>query len=359
MTLSNKFVEATFVSTPHGHRSIKMKTLPAIFILLFASGFAHLLAQDAVDTKQPRWKQLCQAYGFVLGQESTLELIEKKFPDLTTATKEAWFAFNSTALGECVKGVEDELSKDLGEKWPEYKKMMADQMSDLTNKQEFTRQQASEFLAEVRKRAKGNIPESIRMSLLSAHPRYSKSPGLEIADGWKQTFRTKGHAKAKGVDVSISLPASWSKREGNRPNIVQVFHSGAGHGPIMCNLIIGTLPLPAGYKPTSAELKEYFQPAELRARLPEGASFIDAKEIVLEGSPAGMLVFDQTGQRLDIKFKMRMTQFEIIHGTSMVGLQFAIADIPGSASSLDDLQKQFLPTFKMIANSYVCNDRYK
>lgn len=340
-------------------RSIKMKTLPTIFIILFAFGFAHLLAQDAVDTKEPRWKQLSQAYGFVLGQQSALELVEKKFPDLATATKEAWFAFNSTALGECVKGVEAELSNELGEKWPEYKKTMTDQMSDLIGKQDFTRQQASEFLAEVRQRAKGNMPESIRMTLLSAHARYSKNPGVEIVDGWKQTFRTKGHAKAKGADVSISLPASWSKREGNRPNIVQVFRSGAGHGPVMCNLMVKTLPLPAGYKLTTAELKEFFQPAELKGMLPEGAKFIDAKEIALEGSPAGMLVFDQTQQRLDIKLTMRMTQFVVIHGTSMVFLQFMFAEMPDSTSSLDDLQKQFLPTFKIIANTYVWNDRYK
>jgi hypothetical protein len=336
-----------------------MKTLSAILFLLFATGITALFAQDAVDIKEPRWKQLSQAYGFVLGQQSSLELIEEKFPDMAAATKEAWFAFNSTALGESVKGVEAELSKELGEKWPEYKKTMADQISELIGKQEFTRQQATDFLAEVKQRAKGAIPEPIRSTLLSAHARYSKNPGLEIVDGWKQTFRTKGHAKAKGVDVSISLPASWSKREGNRPNIVQVFRSGAGHGPIMCNLMVKTLPLPAGYKPTTAELKELFQPAELKGMLPDGAMFIDAKEIALEGSPAGMLVFDQTQQRLDIKLKMRMTQFVVLHGNVMVFLQFMFVDMPDSGSSLDDLQKQFLPTFKIIANTYVWNDRYK
>ena len=337
----------------------KMRTLPYNLIILFAIGFAQLFAQDAVDTNKPRWKQLSQAYGFVLGQQASLELIEKKFPDLATETKEAMFAFYSTALGECVKGVETELSNELGEKWPEYKKMMSDQMSDHIGRQDLTSEQASKFLAEVRQRAKGNIPESIRMTLLSAHTRYSSNPGLEIADGWKQTFRTKGHAKAKGVDVSISLPASWSKREGNRPNIVQVFRSGAGHGPVMCNLMVKTLPLPEGYELTTAELNEFFQPTELKGMLPEGTEFIDAKEIALEGSPAGMMVFDQTQQRLDIRVAMRVTEFVVIHGDAMVFLQFMIADMPDSSASLDDLQKQYLPSFKMIANTYVWNDRYK
>lgn len=336
-----------------------MKTLRVICIFFFVAWVAPSLAQEPVTAREPRWKQLTQAYGFTLGQQSTLELIEKQFPDLSAATKKAWFSYNSTALGESAKGVEDELSKELGEKWPEFKQGMADQISELTEEQELNRQQATEFIDEVKKRAKGYLPESIRSTLLSAHPRYSINPGLEIADGWKQTFSTKGHAKAKGVDVSISVPASWNKREGNRPNVVQVFRSGAGHGAVGCNILIKTLPIPADYEITKAELNEIFQPNELKGMIPDGAKYLEAKEIALEGAPAGMLIFDQTEKRLDVELPMRMTQFITIHDRAMVFLQFSFVKMPGSAESLDAMQKRFMPTFKIIANTYVWNDRYK
>lgn len=336
-----------------------MKANYIALLLLSLCSISVALAQESFDPKEPRWKQLSQAYGFVVGQQTSLELIEKKFPDLASETKAAWFAFNSTALGESVRGLEKELTHELGDNWLEYKQQLEAQIDEIVGSQDLSIEQAKGFLAEVRARAKGEMPETIRASLLSAHLRYATSPDLELAEGWKQTFCTKGHPKAKGVDFSISFPASWSKREGNRPNIIQVFQSGAGHGPIMCNLMVKNLPFPAGYKPTTEELKEFFQPSELRGMIPDGGTFVDAKELVLEGAPAGMLVCDQTQQRLDLTFIMRMTQFVTIQGNSMIFIQFMVPKMPDSKESLDELQQRLLPTYKAVANTFVFNDKYK
>jgi len=330
-----------------------------LLALIVSFALAGTAFSGEVSTKEPRWKQLSQAYGFVLGQQASLELIEKKFPDLAQDVKAAWFAFNSTALGESVRGVEEELSMVLGAKWSEYKNEMTAQIDALVGGQELTKQQAEAFLQEVRQRAKGKVPESILAALLSAHPQFSKNPALELSAGWKQTFRTKGHPKAKGVDFSVSFPASWSKREGYRPNIIQVFQSGAGHGPINSNLMVKDIPLPAGYKPTQQELREFFQPSELRDMVPDGGTFIDAKSIVLENAPAGMLVSDQTMQRLDLTLTMRMTQFVTIQSSSMIFVQFIVAKVPDSNESLADLQKKYLPIYRAIANTFVINDKYK
>lgn len=329
------------------------------FALLAILALAGTAFSEEVSTKEPRLKQLSQAYGFVLGQQVSLELIEKKFPDLAKDVKDAWFAFNSTALGESVKGVEEELSRELGGTWPGYKKVMTAQLDSLIGGQELTRQQAVAFLQEVRQRAKGEVPESILAALLSAHPRFSENPALELSNGWKQTFRTKGHPKAKGVDFSISFPFSWSKQEGNRPNIIQFFRSGMGHGPAACDLMVKDIPLSAGYRPTEDELKEFFQPNELKGMVPDGGTFIDAKSIVLEGAPAGMLVSDHTTRRLDFKFRVRATQFITIQGESMIFIQFMVAKMPASKESLDELQQKYLPTYRTIVNTFVLNDKYK
>ncbi len=329
------------------------------FLILFmVFALAKTAFCEEFTIKEPRWKQVSLAHGFVLGQQASLELINKKFPDLKKDVKEAWFAFNSTALGESVKSVEEELSKKLGDKWPEYKKEMTAQMDSLVDGQELTRQQAVAFLHEVHQRATGAVPKSILATLLSAHPRFSKQPELEMSNGWKHTFRTKGHPKAKGVNFSISFPASWSKREGHRPNVIQLFRNSAGHGPIMCNLLVKDLPLPAGYKLTTEELKELFQPNELKGMIPDGGTFIDAKEMILEGLPAGMIIHDQIQERLELKLAMRMTQFVTVYESSMIFIQFIVAEMPDSTDTLDDLQKQFLPTFKAVANTFILNDLY-
>jgi hypothetical protein len=335
-----------------------MKTIVFLVILILSSFASFALGQDSVP-KDPRWKQLCQAYGFVRAQQTLLELIEKKFPDLAQDVKQAWFSFNSGALGESVNGVEAELSNQLGSEWPQIKEGVVSEVQEMIDLQHFTKEQATAFLAEVKLRGKGELPDFIRSALLSAHPRFSVNPVLELTEGWKQTFRTKGHPKAKGADFSISFPASWSRREGNRPNIIQVFQSSAGHGPIMCNLMVMDNPLPAGYKSNPEVLKEFFQPNELKNMIPDGGKFIDAKYIVLEGAPAGMIVCDQTVQRLDLAVTMRMTQFVTIQGTSMIFIQFMAAKIPGSNDSLDVLQDKYIQTYRSIANTFVFNDRYK
>lgn len=328
----------------------------ALLLIFALSGTA---SSEEFSTKEPRLKQLSQAYGFVLGQQTGLELIEKTFPDLAKDVKDAWFAFNSTALGESVKGVEEELSRELGDKWSEYKKDMIAQMASLIGNQELTRQQAVAFLQEVHQRAKGEVPESVLAALLSAHPRFSKNPALELWAGWRQTFRTRGHPKAKGVDFSISLPASWSKREGHRPNIIQFFQSGAGHGPIMCSLGVKNIPLPAGYKFSKDELKEFFQPNELKDIVPDGGTLIDAKYIVLDNTPAGMLIYDQITQRLNMTLKIRVTQFIVIQGRAMIFIQCLATTLPNKNESLGELQHKYLPTYKSIANTLVLNDNYK
>jgi hypothetical protein len=198
-----------------------MKTTAFFFIFLTLVSLGSFAVGQDLTPKEPRWKQLSQAYGFVLGQQASLELIEKKFPDLAQDTKQSWFAFNSSALGDSVKGVEAELSSELGTKWPEMKEKMNSQMQEMIAGQQFTREQATAFLAEVKLRGKGELQDSIRSALLSAHPRFSANPGLELTEGWKQTFRTKGHPKAKGTDFSVSFPASWSKREGIRVSLVR------------------------------------------------------------------------------------------------------------------------------------------
>ena len=154
--------------------------------------------------------------------------------------------------------------------------------------------------------------------------------------------------------ISSMLASGESSR-----NIIQFFQSIAGHGPKMFSIIVKLLPLPAVTIPSKDELKDFFQPNELKDMVSEGETFVDAKSIVLEGSPAGILISDVTKQRMDITFTSRATQFITIQGTSMIFIRFMIARMPDSKESLDDLQKQHMPSYRAIANSFVHNDKYK
>jgi hypothetical protein len=227
------------------------------------------------------------------------------------------------------------------------------------SKQTYSRDDALSFIEEVKARSKGNLPDEFRAILLASNPRYMKKPVQEFTEGWRHTYRSKGHPKAKGVDFSISYPASWIKREGNRPNIIQVFQSGAGYGEVMLMPMVKTIPEFAKEKPSPQDLKDFFSSEDLKAIIPQGGTFLSMTSIVIENLPAAMLVFDSKQQRMELTMTVRSTQFMVIYKDSMIGLQFAAAPIPGQSQSLQEIHDKFLPAYKAIVNTLVLNDKYK
>ena len=82
-----------------------------VALLLLSICFpAFVKAQENFDTKEPRWKQLTMTYGFVMGQQASLEKVELNFPSLAPDLNRTRFMFNTSALGKGFKGVEDEFA---------------------------------------------------------------------------------------------------------------------------------------------------------------------------------------------------------------------------------------------------------
>jgi len=329
------------------------------FVFLLCSFLPSFSFSEDLSTKIPRWKQLSHTYGFILGQDFTLNRIEQEYPDLSREIQEAKRQFSISALGEGAKGLEPELSLLLGEKWKSFKVELLEEIQKRLAEQVITKESAINFLKEVEKRSRGELNNDILSTILSTNKRYQDNPGQELVEGWKQTYRTKGHPKSKGSDISVSFPLSWSKREGDRPNVIQFFQSGAGYGPIMVTLMVKDLGLPVGTILSKNDLKEFFTPNEMKDMVPEGSTFVEAKSITLENLPAGMLVCDKDMERLDFKAKIRMTQFQIICKNQMYILGFMLTKQQDSADSLDTLQSKYFPTFRVIANTLVINDNYE
>ena len=326
-----------------------------VSILLILGSFATV--QD-VSSKEPRIKQLNTAYGFVLGQQASLELIEKKFPDLSRDVKASWFAFNSSALGESVKGVEAELSSQLGDKWPKYKKAMATQMKKMTEGQQVTKNQAIAFLGEVKLRGKGKLPDSIRSTLLSANPRYSKHPSLEIAEGWKKVFPSKGHAKAKGLNIKIFYPSSWKQTEGTRPNILQKFQ-GANIKDGMVMLITKALPAPYNRKLTAAEKNELVSEEVTKGFIPDGAKFISHKITKIDGEIAAMFEYEMIGERVGYSIGQKTLSFIIPHNGTILLIQCATGgDASKGMEATRNRYRAAKPLFTLIASSCVFVDKW-
>lgn len=184
------------------------------------------------------------------------------------------------------------------------------------------------------------------------------APAREFLDGSRTTFSTKGHPKAKGVNLTIAYPNSWAAAEGERPNIVQKFVSEGGRGLELAMIITKELPLPPGTVLTTEEAKELFTPSALREELPPGVVFVDARSTTIEAEPAGILECKMRTNRGGVELLMHAWMLNFLSGNTLVQVQFQVG---GSAASEQDVARRmakFKPLFSAMANSIVLPDKW-
>lgn len=194
-------------------------------IIVFIPSVHDSFAQAA---KEPLHIDLSKTLGFIMGQRFSLNRIKVEYPALSLQVKKAELEFN-TAFGIAEKNIEKALRGLLKDKYTEYIAAMKRQLDTTLKSHQISQDIAVQFLDEVCSRATGEIPSPMLETLLNYQ--FKERPAYEFARGFKKIYRTKGHPKAKGLDLQIEYARSWSKREGNRPNVVQFFSSNNGRGP--------------------------------------------------------------------------------------------------------------------------------
>ena len=185
----------------------------------------------------------------------------------------------------------------------------------------------------------------------------AQNPAREFLDGYRATFSTLGHPKAKGVNLTIAYPSSWMAKEGERPNVVQKFVSEGGRGMEMFLIITKALPVPEGTVITIAELRDIFGSPELRESVPPGAVLIDARETTIEAMPAGILEYRQIENRAGISVEIQVISYIFVQGTTLVQVMCSVGQLP-SRRDLSLRMDSYRPLFSLIANSIVLPDRW-
>lgn len=333
-----------------------MKYKYTISILLFFITAINVFGQTTDNFKKPKYKRVSEAYGYIIGQEYSLDIIKKEFPQFEMSILKARMAFNST-FGKSKEGMKQYLAEYLGQnEFSQYEEKLISELKKMLGNQTFTEEIATNFISEVEGRAKGNIASTVLETLLSFQ--FSDRPQDELTSGFTTTFKTKGHPKSKNTDWQIKVPKSWKAEEADRPNIIQKFTSDYGAGNQTIMLMVKEMPLPKGYKITKEELNDLFTEKEMLVMVPDGGKFISFTKMTLDNNIGGMIEFEQTMERLDFKIKIRMVQFMFIRGNKMYMLQGTV----GSEKADTDLSlemKKYLPLYKLVANTIVVNDQYK
>lgn len=311
------------------------------------------LAESLPPPGSEELKKLSRTYGYLWGQQFTLDRIEKAFPDMATEVRRCEMEF-SLSFGKAEQRITDTLKLWMGNEFYRYKTQMKEQIESLLANQSLSREVARNFLGEVYSRAKGEIESPVLEVLLTYQ--FMDAPHLELLRGYRQVYTTRGHPKAKGLSVKIEVPRSWKPEEASRPNIVQIFVSRDGNGLEMMTLMVKDLGLPSGYQVTDEELDEFFSEAELKQLVPNRGEFISARQITLDGRTGGLLIYKETRNMIDQSITSQSVHFFTIYEGKLITLQGAtpIKNSSHTAARFD----RYYPLFKLVATSLVIMDQY-
>jgi truncated hemoglobin YjbI len=317
--------------------------------------FSHTQqAAATLNHNQTSIKAISKAYGFILGQEFSLERVERTYPDAAMQVELARVTFNS-AFPEIKKKLEAELTAALSA--PKFKEMRAgmdSKIRPMLSKQQLTPQLAQQFLEQVKARAKGEEMEPDVLHYLLA-VRYAKNPVAEFGDGFRQRFRTDGTGKSQGVRLVLQLPRSWVAKDGERPHIVQKWTSEGGTGSSMIMLDIRDA---QGYAPDRKEMEHFVKSGEVREIVPEGGTMHDSGTFTMEKRTGYWIDMSLELERAGFRMYERGSIHQLFINGKAVGLMcmsYSKVDKPQQADAAAKLNK---PICQQVLNSLVLEQAY-
>ena len=183
-----------------------------------------------------------------------------------------------------------------------------------------------------------------------------KDETLEFTSGEITTWKSKGHKKAKGVDVKISIPKSWENVEGNRPNILQKFSPKrkSSHTRIALQTI------DVGEQLAEEDIAEMNTKEFCSLIIGEEAEILSHQATKLNGVDCSMFEYTLTQEQLGVKIGLKILGFMIPQGKTIL---FVACSAGGNATSgYDQINKRYSESkllFVSIVNSFVFEGRWK
>ncbi|MCD8352551.1 MAG: hypothetical protein LUC93_18260 [Planctomycetaceae bacterium] len=321
------------------------------------------------------FKAAVEAFGYLLGQQYSLDLITKHYPQLARRAQLADLNFKKV-FGEAEKNIDRLLRSVLG---PEYDNATNELRTNLllvANDIELTEILAGEFIEEVELRAQGTILSPILETLLFYQ--FLDAPFREMSAGFTKTFSTKDHSKSRGLDIVIETPLSWKGKEGKRPNIIQTFQINKGRGMRYIAIQIRDMFDEArkmGEILTEQEIAEISTYEGAKAMVGEMLSSkatiadlvswlhnvrnISYKEITMDRWPGLLIECTGEGRRLDTEITFYNRQYIVVYKHYMIFLQCVVGKTLGSTDeSFQRDVKLLTPLFHLVANSLIIMDQY-
>jgi hypothetical protein len=339
----------------NGSFSMQKLSVWAVGVFVLAAVFLAPLAKADFSFGRSEAAQigLSRAYGYVLAQEYSLKRIAQLYPMLQSPVQNAEFAF-ATTYGRSIKDkLAEYIAPGLGrEKLREFTTKIHGSLEKKFSSTTYTKQESLDFVAEVNRRAKGQVDSSILPYLVAT--RYRDQPANEFSAKLLQRFNTQGHPKSLGLNMVIDLPVSWVAAEGERPHIVQKWQSMAGYGQQLITLDIRK----TGFKVSPPEVAEFARGGGLKTFVPDGGTFIGGGGQTVEGQPGYWLDYSMVVERagFNIYSIARINSFFIADKALSITCMVTTGQDQKAGADKDFVKVKAL--CPMVVNSVVIKDLY-
>jgi hypothetical protein len=322
-----------------------------ILILLASSLFAMNL--HAFSANQNSLNGLGTVYGYLAGQEITLQNIESSHPELKQDVVLARLQFDASYgnAREKTKNKIIELFKGDGTKLIA---MLEEKIAEQLPKKIIPKNEAIAFIKTVQNRANGIIENQPTRDFLLAIT-YFENPGLEIAEKKTQKFNTKNEPKAKGLDLNVTLPLSWKEQEGTTPNTVRSWKSEGGSGASLISLLVRD----TGDTRTKAQVQRAIERKELTNMVHPSADVNKVIYSEVGNQPGWYAEAELTQKRLEFEIFQTYKNLQVLYGGKTIEIGCSSGNIAAKKDEALKEAKRVESLCKAVMLSLVINNLYQ
>lgn len=296
---------------------------------------------------------MVSTFGFYAGQSRAVEGLARMYPDLAVDLRRAAAQFD-LAFGRSVSNIDAVLQAELPS-WEASREVLLGQIAEQVDPSGFSRAQAEASVVELEARARGEIPSPFLETLLIYHPDFIRHPSEELVRGYRETYRTGDHPKAKGVDFQVEVPRSWAHEEGRRPNVIVAYESQNGRGPAYINLMVKDIPVEEDLSGLTWD--DVMGEGPVGGMGPPGSEELAVERIVLDGLPGEKSTYSLEVARLDQTVYGLGATYAVLYEGKFIMLHCMVGD--DAPDGLPDLFERYEPLFDLIANSLVIQSRWE
>jgi hypothetical protein len=298
-------------------------------------------------------KTVSRTYGFVTGQQLSLDGLRRRYPSLAVDITRAEVEFKA-AFGIGFDEVKNDLMETFGQWFLDEMDKQFESLDLGFDSPDLTEQDALDFVQMVLDRSQGQLESPVLETLL--YYQYKDRPGMEYIDGWRFEYQSDDHPKAKGIRVKLNIPYSWSQQEAERPNIVQKFIEQNGEGNNQIMLLVMDTDLEQGESYTNQEMMNALSEEGFKEDMLPGQTLLSAEKVKWDNLHAWSVQYNQEQNRLGITIRAHVHQFMTYYDDRMILLQtYTYGE---SFEEANKNYEQFYPLYLLVANSFVLKNQW-